>query len=223
LGQNEALNSVLIATDEDDPNETGAIPSSILELDALRGQNIDDAWIFPPKPGLTWHTAGGYDPVAFYQSGKYKDAASVESLLDSVHDLALATRGDHQKSRIPIITIPHGMVNDSGYALCLSSYTIATERTAFRIFNPSRGLTFDPVGFSFLLPRLGQEFRQPSAKLKGCGQILALMGYEASGEDMVEVGLGTCHKAGLLFICFAQGLFTSRNPPHKFFVPYCLL
>lgn len=191
LGQNEALNSVLIATDEDDPKETGALPSSILEMDALRGEDIDDAWMFPPKPGHTWHTAGGYDPVAWYKSGKYKDAAAVESLLDSIQDLALATQGDSKKSRIPIITIPHGMVNDSGYALCLSTYMIATERTTFRILNPSRGLTFDPVGFSFLLPRLGQEFRQPSAAFKGCGQILALMGYEASGEDMVEVGLAT--------------------------------
>lgn len=191
LGQNDSINSVLIATDDDDPVATGALPSSILELDALREENIDDKWIFPPKPGQTWQTARGYDPVAWFKSGKYKDSASVASLLDSVRALALATRGDPKKSRIPVITIPHGLVQDAGYALCLSSYTIATERTAFRILNPSRGLTFDPVGFSFILPRLGEDFNQPSAEFKGCGQILALMGYEASGEDMVELGLAT--------------------------------
>lgn len=191
LGQNDSINSVLIASDDDDPEKTDALPSSALEMDALRRADIDDSWLFPPKPGHTWHTAGGYDPVALYKLGKYKDTVAVQSLLDSVQDLALATRGDPKKSRIPIITIPHGMVHDSGYALCLSSYMIATERTAFRILNPSRGLTFDPVGFSFLLPRLGEEFQQPSAAFKGCGQMLGLMGYEASGEDMVEVGLAT--------------------------------
>ena len=191
LSSNEALNSVLIATDNDDPRATGALPSSVLEVDALRGEDINDAYLFDPQPGKMWHTSGGYDPVAWYKSGKYKDSAAVASLLDSVQDLALATRGHSRKSRVPIITIPHGMVNDSGYALCLSSYMIATEQTHFRILNPSRGLTLDPVGFSYILPRLGQEFKQPSAPYVGCGLILALMGYEASPSDMVETGLAT--------------------------------
>ena len=191
LSANEALSSVLIATDNDDPKATGALPSSVLEVDALRSENINDAYLFDPQPGKIWHTAGGYDPVAWYKSGQYKDGAAVSSLLDSVQDLAMATRGHSKKSRVPVITIPHGMVNDSGYALCLSTYMIATEQTHFRILNPSRGLTFDPVGFSYILPRLGQEFKQASAPYKGCGYILALMGYEASPSDMVETGLAT--------------------------------
>jgi len=191
LSSNEALNSVLIATDDDDPAETGAMPSSLLEVEALRGQDINDSWLFDPKPGQVWHAAGGYDPLAWYTSGKYKDPIAVASLLESIQDLAMATKGHATRSRIPIITIPHGAVTDSGYALCLSSYMIATEQTHFRISNPSRGLTFDPVGFSFILPRLGEEFKQPCARFKGCGLILGLMGYEASPEDMVETGLAT--------------------------------
>jgi enoyl-CoA hydratase/carnithine racemase len=191
LASNEALNSVLIATDDDDPTETDALPSSLLEADAFRGPEINDHHIFDPKPGHTWHVAGGYDPVAWFKSGKHKDSETVDSLMDSISDLALATRGDDRRSRVPVITIPHGAVTDAGYALCLSTYMIATEQTCFRILNPSRGLTFDPVGFSYILPRLGQELRQPSAEYKGCGHILALMGYEADASDMLETGLAT--------------------------------
>jgi hypothetical protein len=52
-------------------------------------------------------------------------------------------------------------------------------------------LSLDPVGMSYLLPRLGMEFNQPVAKYRGCGMILALMGYEADHNDMLETGLAT--------------------------------
>jgi len=191
LSANEALNSVLIATDDDDPVKTNALPSMAVDADALRPEENFDGFLLDPAPNQMWHAAGGYDPVAFYKSGHYKDKARVASLLDSVQDLALATRGHATKSRIPVITIPHGLVNDGGYAFCLSTYMIATEQTHFRILNPSRGLTFDPVGFSYILPRLGHEFRQASAEYRGCGDILALTGYEANANDMVETGLAT--------------------------------
>lgn len=191
LTNNEYLNSVLIATDDDDPREKGALPAMLLETDEFRGDEDYESQLFDPKPGRIWHAAGGYDPLKWFKSGKYKNSAAVESLLDSVQDLAMATGGDHWGSRIPVITIPHGAVTDSGYALCMSSYVIASEQTHFQIRNLSRGLTFDPVGFSYILPRLGQEFKRPAAKLKGCGYIIALMGHQATPDDMIEIGLAT--------------------------------
>lgn len=191
LSTNESLNSVLIATDDEDPRQTEGLPSMVLDQDSLLNESVAENHLFDPKSGSVWHAAGGYDPLAWFKSGKHKDAAAVASLLDSIEDLALATKGRPMVSRIPIITIPHGAVTDSGYALCLSTYMIATEQTHFRISNPSRGLTFDPVGFSAILPRLGWEFNQPCAPYTGCGYILALMGYEATPEDMIETGLAS--------------------------------
>jgi enoyl-CoA hydratase/carnithine racemase len=188
LSSNEYLSSVLIATDNEDPR---GIDLELSDAVGSDGGDLEDGYLFDPKPGHVWHAAGGYDPVQWYQSGKYNDTKAVEKLLNAVQDLALATLGHKTKSRIPIITIPHGAVTDSGYALCLSTYMCATEQTYFRILNPSRGLTFDPVGFSYLLPRLGQEFKQVAASFRGCGHILGLMGYEATPEDMMETGLAT--------------------------------
>lgn len=73
----------------------------------------------------------------------------------------------------------------------MASYVIATRESCFRIENPSRGLAFDPVGFSYILPRLGREFRQESANYPGCGMILALTGFEADAPDLMETGLAT--------------------------------
>ncbi|CAB9528770.1 expressed unknown protein [Seminavis robusta] len=191
LSSNEFLNSVLISsTDDDDPEQTQGLDK---EIDMYAGGDILDGYLFDPKPGHVLHAVGGYDPLALFKSGKHKDAAAVASLLDSVSDLALATLGHARKSKVPVITIPHGSVTDSGYALCLSTYMCATEQTHFRILNPSRGLTFDPVGFSYILPKLRQEFHQQSSSSygKSCGYILALMGYEATPQDMMETGLAS--------------------------------
>ena len=111
--------------------------------------------------------------------------------MDGMQNLALATRGDVSSTRIPIITLPHGLVNDGGYALCMGSYMLASPDTCFAILNPSRGLAFDPIGLSFILPRLGQEFEQPVVQYPGAGMILALTGMHANAEDMMETGLAT--------------------------------
>ena len=68
---------------------------------------------------------------------------------------------------------------------------LASPDTCFAILNPSRGLAFDPIGLSFILPRLGQEFEQPVAQYPGAGMILALTGMHANAEDMMETGLAT--------------------------------
>jgi len=107
--------------------------------------------------------------------------------------------------------MPHGKVYDSGYALVgAASYVLATNATSFQIQNPRRGLAFDPVGLSYLLPRLGWEFDQPSAHHSiGCALLLTLCGYEADGNDMVHTGLATHYvedgyKLNVLETCLAE-------------------
>jgi enoyl-CoA hydratase/carnithine racemase len=74
--------------------------------------------------------------------------------------------------------------------MAMGSHVLATDESSFVINNPKRGLALDPIGLSYTLPRLGQEFRQPSAPFP-VGAILALTGYEADAADMVETGLAT--------------------------------
>lgn len=191
LADNKSLSSVLIATDDDDPLEHDCLPSSVVDTDIVRNLDVMDTdWAYDPKPNQTWHVAGGYDPVKWYQSGQHQDGAACMRLMDSISALAMATHGG-TRTTIPIITIPHGAIQDAGYGLCLSTYMLATEQTSLKIGNPSRGLTFDPVGYSFILPRLGQEFQQISRQYPGCGLLMALAGFTADGADMVETGLAT--------------------------------
>jgi enoyl-CoA hydratase/carnithine racemase len=194
MSKNQGINSVLIATDDDDDVEFSAIPSSARESEQLYVPVVD-----MPELGSNavkddchiWHVAGGYNPRDLFQSGDYKDPSAIQKLMDGMQNLALATRGDVSSTRIPIITLPHGLVNDGGYALCMGSYMLASPDTCFAILNPSRGLAFDPIGLSFILPRLGQEFEQPVVQYPGAGMILALTGMHANAEDMMETGLAT--------------------------------
>jgi enoyl-CoA hydratase/carnithine racemase len=190
LTKNDSINSVLIATDDRDDSD--ALPSMLEDLDYpyLRGSEEVDMG-FPPAPGHTWHVSSGYDPLEVWKSGDSVNPDAVEYLLSSLGQLAIATRGDSHKTKVPVITMPHGAVEDGGFALCMSSYVIATNESTYRIMNPSRGLSLDPIGLSYTLPRMGREFRQPAADYKGCGIIMGCMGFEADASDMVETGLAT--------------------------------
>lgn len=191
LTKNEGINSVLIATDNTDAIANGAMPSSLVDRNYpfLRDESVDEG--FPPVPGQTFHVAAGYDPLQVYTDKKHQDAAYVGTLLSNLTALASAVMGDPNKTKVPTICVPHGIITDGGFAFLLSSYVLTTTESCFRILNPSRGLSLDPVGLSFLLPRLGVEFRQPAAQYSGCGMILGLMGYEADHNDMLETGLAT--------------------------------
>jgi enoyl-CoA hydratase/carnithine racemase len=192
LTKNDSINSLLIATDNTDDKETGALPSSLIDRDYsyLRDDNLDDE--LEPAPGKTYHVAGGYDPLQVFRDGKQKDYEFVSNLLRQVRTLASAIMGDSQKTKIPTIFVPHGMVTDGGCAYLFASYVLTTRQSCMRILNPSRGLSFDPIGFSYTLPRLGAEFDQAAARFPGsCGLILGLMGYEANSDDMIETGLAT--------------------------------
>lgn len=190
MSKNQDITSILIATDDDDDVAESALPSSLRDIE-LEYVPIVDMGSPLKDDRHVWHVAGGYSPKDMYESGRYKDAGAVQALLSGLQNLALATRGDAAKTRIPIITIPHGLVNDGGYALCMGGYMLATPDSCFAIMNPSRGLSFDPIGLSYILPRLGVEFGQPAADFCGTGMILALTGMQASAEDMMETGLAT--------------------------------
>lgn len=197
LSNNESINSVLIASDDKDDSEMNCLPRYVTELDDPSfggGLTID----FDPAPNATWHVAGGYDPlsvaVADMESGDDESKDKNLYLLESLRKLSMAVKGEEGGTNatcVPIISMPHGIVTDGGYALCMGGYVLATRQTSFRILNPSRGLSLDPVGFSYILPRLGWDNEQRSAKYSGCGMLLALAGYEANCFDMVETGLAT--------------------------------
>jgi enoyl-CoA hydratase/carnithine racemase len=207
LARNEGLSAVLIATDDTNDLIAGARSRMVLNTLEAETQLVpngasaattstvlpEDLYNTPlTGTGRTWHVAAGYDPLQLFQRGEHVNSDAVDYVFKSLSDLAVAVRGSvAQDTKIPIITIPHGAVTDGGFAFLLSSYVMATDETCFRILNPSRGLSFDPVGLSYMLPRLGREFSQDAAKYPGCGLILALLGYEANAEDMMETGLAT--------------------------------
>ena len=187
LSTNEAINSVLIASDDQDDAAMNCLPRYVTELDSPTFGLL--SMDFDPSPGSTWHVSGGYDPLKIQDDQEHN-----MYLLDSLRKLALATKGEDQgknATRVPVITMPHGIVTDGGFAFCMGGYVLATRQTSFRIMNPSRGLSLDPIGFSFILPRLGWENQQRSAKYRGCGLLLALAGFEANCFDMVETNLAT--------------------------------
>lgn len=192
LSKSEAINSVLIATDNEDDLTTNCLPRYMTkpgDSNNFASINVD----FEPKPNHTWHVCGGYDPLEV-AAATSEDEKEVQYLTESLQKLAIAVKGDQMETRVPVITMPHGAITDGGYALCLGGYVLATKQTSFQILNPSRGLSLDPIGLSYILPRLGKEYNQYCAKKQvsqTCGMILALGGYEADCYDMVETGLAT--------------------------------
>ena len=203
LKANRGLSSVLIVPDD--------LEAFRKETDEIPVEEDDDflhiLGTFPPAPGHTWHVAGGCDPMEFTNR-------NVGPILRNLSDLARAVRGeDAHKSKIPFIFAPNGAVTDGGSAFMLSSYVLVADNSSFSILNPGRGLTLDPTGMSWLLPRLGHEFRQPSAQWSlGCAIILALMGYEADYKDMIQTGLATHYVSSPDFIHELENMLGQTLP-----------
>ena len=176
-----------------------------------------------------------YDARSVYQSGMCQTASELEEkVLTPVMELAQVLRGDtistedQSLSKVPVICLPHGLCTDGGYAMLSGSYALVTDGTSYRILNPLRGLTLDPIGLSYLLPRLGIEFNQTSIQPHawGCALLLSLMGYEAQPSDLVSTGLATHYigppyklnmlERGLMDIHSYDGQRLKRNP-RKFY------
>ena len=200
MSRNEGLSAILIGSDSPRYSDESEylysdglpLPDFILDREDRERyalwEHAEDP--MPPQAGKTWLVSSGYDPLELYKRGEHTQAASVDYLFDSLQGMVESIRGV-QGAKIPFISVPHGQITDSGAVFLYASHVLATEESSFRILNPSRGLTLDPIGLSFLLPRLGREFDQPAARFPGCSLILALMGYEASAADMMETGLAT--------------------------------
>jgi len=198
LGKNTSLSSILLANNlERDCDVDATLPTSALEMEHIaegdRDMFMEEVLNLGSKQ--EWITASGYD---------VRDVPQMEQdhrrrMLNSMTKLAKAVKGSkfstlnktqEYVTKIPFISAPHGLISDGGYALAMGSYVLATSESRFRIMNPLRGLSLDPIGLSYILPRLGWEFQQPSASYP-VGSILALTGYEADASDMVETGLAT--------------------------------
>ncbi|KAL7574827.1 hypothetical protein ACA910_010668 [Epithemia clementina (nom. ined.)] len=184
LKRNRSLSAVLIMADDIESYRRPTYEDSFLASE--EDPDFDFLNEVSAPPGQTWYVAGGYDPMTLQDNQR-------GPALHNLTKLALAIRGEGEKtSKIPFLFAPNGAITDGGAAFMLSSYVLVTENTTFSILNPARGLTFDPTGMSWILPRLGKEFQQPSADVSvGCALMLALMGYEANYKDMVCTGLAT--------------------------------
>jgi len=203
LSKSESINSLLIATDDqvdyntkksDDNNKNIISNNNCLPRFLTQYKEINFSGVgfdMDPEPNHTWYVAGGYDPAQIINIDDNDPPPKIDYLLKSLSELAMAVQGSNAETKIPIITMPHGAITDGGYALCMGSYVLATDETSLSILNPSRGLSFDPIGYSYILSRLGWEYEQDSKKYSGCGMIMALSGYEANCNDMVETGLAT--------------------------------
>ena len=213
LTKNTSLSSLLLSSNNDvnvnvsnDVDDTlRTLPTSALDIIKEHGDGddndndnetdyvYDDTFSFPNQNVA--FVAAGYNHRELQKQTKTEQRKTLNALIK----LAKAIKGgtppataltDENTSKIPFISIPHGLISDGGYALNMGSYVLATSDSRFRIMNPLRGLALDPVGLSYILPRLGWEYQQPSASYP-VGSILALTGYEANESDMVETGLAT--------------------------------
>jgi enoyl-CoA hydratase/carnithine racemase len=189
LTKNAGINSVLIANDDTDDRANNCLPAMVTSdrQDDLLAEmmKIKD---FRHK---TKHVSQGYSPLKVYKDGIHVDKASLHELLVGLTKLARACRGDDERAKVPVVTIPHGKVTDGGYAICQAAYVMTTDETSFCILNPSRGLALDPIGLSYMLPRLGWDYKQHSAQYPGCGILLGCSGIEITCHDMVYTGLAT--------------------------------
>ncbi len=194
LTRNTSVNSVLLGNNHKTAASTRELTDEELVMPTSDLINDQEETILDDMNfdmGEKVHLAGGYDARSLLDSNQNEKRRT----LDALTKLSKAVKGNHNQrdenaSNIPFITVSHGLVNDGGYALSMGSYVMATEGSRFRIMNPLRGLSLDPIGYSYILPRLGWEYAQPSADYP-VGSIVALTGYEIDGCDMVETGLAT--------------------------------
>jgi enoyl-CoA hydratase/carnithine racemase len=215
LNGNTSINSILLANNVQ-KEANCMLPTSALDDDELEIKYfLDD----PSSAGIgkVHYVAAGYNPRSLADMKKDDRRRTINALMrltlavkgqipvqkQQQQQQQQQSRQDKNKknsssigetsefaSKIPFISVPHGLTTDGGYALSMGSYVLATSDSRYRIMNPLRGLSLDPIGLSYILPRLGHEFSQPSARFP-VGSVLALTGYEADESDMVETGLAT--------------------------------
>jgi len=181
LGTNGAITSILVAPDQ---YHNGQV-SSLNYIDPhFRQRSMID---FPLNPYKIDDCFLGINHLQIKEEDMSMD--DIKHLLSGISELATAC---NTMKKSPVITVSNGLISDGGLALCMGRYVVATENTRFCISTPSKGLAFDPVGYSYILNRLGKDYRQPAAKYtRALASILALTGYTANGSEMVSIGLAT--------------------------------
>ena len=187
--RNESMNSVFITCPDDD---IVCQDGRILPLSAqykMSASVAKSTYLIRPNPYLEEddhqrHVLLGFDPLA-------TDEIFYNDILDKIGEISEAMTDPSRKT--PIITCPDGLVSDGGLVFLLGQYVLATPQTSFRIDSPTRGLSLDPCGMSYILSRVGCDFEQEDAQkyASTIAKILALTGYEADGYDMVATGLAT--------------------------------
>lgn len=197
LGRNSGLNSILVSNALEKEEEDSVLPTMLCDIDRTFNPFDMDDEDYSPGKGNIHHVSNGCDAQALASLNRHERKLTY----DALSNLALSIMGSKDadspyNSKLPVITVPHGLLSDGGYLLAMGSYALATSQSRFEIQNPTRGLALDPIGLSYILPRCGQEYNQPSRNFP-VGKILALTGYQADHSDLVETGLFT-HSLGSL-------------------------
>jgi len=191
LSRNNNVNSILVAHNHD-TSANGNYPAFLSSTTDVLPEQRGQFFMNQQNPYKIDPCFLGYDPLSLVHPSNSGNDISVNP--DEVHTVlsSLLSLSSQMNTlpKSPAITMPHGLIADGGYSLCLGRYVLATPNTRFAILNPEKGLSFDPCGLSYILPRLGHDYSQPSAHYP-CGKILALTGYVANPVDMVSTGLAT--------------------------------
>ncbi len=198
LSKNTAINSIILnLTEDDNPDGWLSYCMDAHERAPIEGEFITIDWAGSKR---LWNS--GYDMQTMIDIVKSTNPKAqtakqqISAMLTQLQQLGLAVRGDSRLTKIPFLTFCNGRIEDGGYALAMGSYVVLTNVASFTIRHGFKGLSFDPLGFSFFLPRLGWEYDQVSANFPAIGQILALTGYKADERDMIETGLATHYMEG---------------------------
>eukprot|EP00586_Coscinodiscus_wailesii_P021914 CAMPEP_0172496894 /NCGR_PEP_ID=MMETSP1066-20121228/94667_1 /TAXON_ID=671091 /ORGANISM="Coscinodiscus wailesii, Strain CCMP2513" /LENGTH=470 /DNA_ID=CAMNT_0013269433 /DNA_START=66 /DNA_END=1478 /DNA_ORIENTATION=+ len=186
MSRNKSLSSVLISFAEKyyvDNNEGTYTPRSSY-ANSKEAQFSRMSAALSPEPPHQLSFEGYRHPIP------PEDRART---LDALSNLALCTHDP--RTKIPVVfAAGNATISDGGYALSLCShYTVCSASATYRVTNPRRGLSFDPIGLSFVLTRLGVDDDDDvlSDLSLAMGRMVSLGGYEMSGTEMVGVGMGT--------------------------------
>jgi hypothetical protein len=185
IGTNGAVSAVVVAPDQYQNGRVSAL--NYLDPVLKERSNLD----FPLNPFKVHDCLTGMDHLQV-RAKKINEPNQQDELRYLLNGASELVKACNQMKKSPIVTVTNGLVADSGYALCMGRYVVATENTRFAITTPYKGLTLDPVGLSYTLNRLGRDYKQPCAPhAHAMGNILALTGFTANGGDMVATGLAT--------------------------------
>lgn len=105
--------------------------------------------------------------------------------------LQALTKACYTMKKAPVVTLFDGQVENGGFGMAMGRYVMVTDQTRFQINTAQRGLSLDPIGYSFVLNRLGKDYRKLSCSTMAMANAVALCGMQLNGSDMLAAGLAT--------------------------------